>query len=228
MTLDALSPWGWSKHTLDVLTAIGTVGAVVVVLVVSLMGWTWRAFTARRRRPDLELLFDPLTNLNEEKVSLDGGKTLLPAAYVRLTVRNGLRSDAAQGVQVLITRVERAGAPDPNEPLERDYEPRVNLGPLPWTHTDERTLVLGPGASRTIDLGYLVERDDIDWFTLPLPTNPFSGVQYLPRGPYFVRLAVAGANFVAKEYQLWLWHAGGWTSERPIGDQFGAELHSAG
>jgi hypothetical protein len=75
--------------------------------------------------------------------------------------------------------------------------------------------------------GYLVDRDDIDWFTLPLPTNPFSGVQYLPRGPVSPSACCHWRELVAKEYRLWLWHAGRWTRERPIDDQFGVELHSA-
>jgi hypothetical protein len=225
--LTALSPWNWSKHTLDVLTAIGTVGAVVVALSLTLIRWTWRAATARRRRPRPCLLFDPATNINSEKVPLDGSErreTTLLAAYVRLTVRNPPRSDAAQAVQVLITRVERTSQPDPDVPPENDYEPHENLGPLPWTHSAETTLILGPGASRTIDLGFLVEREQTDWFSLALPTKPVSGVQYLPPGAYRLQLAVVGANFAAKSYEVSLWHNGPWTSERPISEQFGAEL----
>src|SRR5687768_15493534 len=99
---DWWNPWDWSQHTLDVLTALGTTGAVLAVLVLALLSGTWRAYRRWRRRPVLKLAFDRSMHLNPEGIALDGDDTVSRAAYVRLAVTNEDGRAAAHGVEVLV------------------------------------------------------------------------------------------------------------------------------
>lgn len=218
MIVSELWPWDWSGHTLDVLTAIGTVGAVVATLILTSFGGVLGRFREWRRRPRLQLSFDAATNINREAVSFDGGQVAHEAAYVRLTVQNEMGRLPAHGVEVLILGVTTLSETTDFTVHQRAYDERHNLGPLPWTHTNPPDLTLGPGASRTVDLGYVVDAQDQHNFTLSMPTAPFSGVQYLAPGSYRLRLAVVANNVDAENYEMQLTYDGLWLSDLSIGD----------
>ncbi len=102
----ALSVPDWSQHTLEFWTAFGTVGAVVVAVLGGLIRSTWRAWSARRKRPAVTLDYEPETDLQLEAVISAPGARERPAAYARLRVINTLGRQAAEGVQVLLTSLE--------------------------------------------------------------------------------------------------------------------------
>jgi hypothetical protein len=75
-------------------------------------------------------------------------------------------------------------------------------------------LTLGPGATRTVDLGYLVDAQDHHSFTIAMPTRPFSGIQHLPPGEYRFRLAVVANKFNLESYEIELTFDGLWLRDR--------------
>jgi hypothetical protein len=76
-----LSPLDWSDHTLDVLTALGTAGAVVVAVSVALLGWIIRAVRERRRAPQLAVTYDWQTS--DDDVERSAEAILRAAAETR-------------------------------------------------------------------------------------------------------------------------------------------------
>jgi hypothetical protein len=121
-----------------VAAAIGTVGAVLYALYRDLI-------LANRRRPRLDLLFDP-TGPDAVVVGTLGGTD---SAYVRLRVTNAKGKDTADDVQVLVTEV-----------LTLDGSETTPMGlPLTWSGTFPPTTVgpVHPGAERYIDLLH------VDW-----------------------------------------------------------------
>jgi hypothetical protein len=151
-----LNPWDWSPHTIDVVTAVGTAGAVIVAVGVTTLSSTWRAIRAWMKAPRLSLQHDPATDVAQDAVGEQGTITSSPALYVRLGVSNAPKRHAAQGVEVLLEKVEPVW-PAEGVSMEEWVHATVrhNLGPLGWTHIEPRELVVGPGVRRTVDLGFL-------------------------------------------------------------------------
>jgi hypothetical protein len=88
-------------------------------------------------------------------------------------------------------------------------KPITNLGPLGWTTSSPPELTLGPGASRTVDLGHTSDADAYV-FTLGMPIVPATGVHRLPAGLYEIRLAIFGLNIDAQQWSLRLNYDGLW------------------
>lgn len=125
-------------------------------------------------------------------------------------------------MEVLITLIETL-ALDNFGGDDRELDPRHNLGPLPWTHTKPPELTIGPGVIRTVDLGYVVESDEARPFTIPMPSAPFSGAQYLLPGSYRIELAVVASDMDAERYEMTLLWDGAWLGEPPLSDHLKIE-----
>jgi hypothetical protein len=209
----------WTHHTLEVLTAVGTVGAVIVAVFGALSRAVWRSLREKRTRPVVRLDYEPETGLQEEAlvtvISGPGGTVQSlprPAAFARLRVINKIGHRAAEGVQVLLS------SPEPIEKAaviaDDKWRSRTvwSVGALGWTHADPPDLTIGPGAMRTVDLGRIEGAGD-PFFTLGLPDaqRPASGIDRMPAGRYRLTLLVVGHNFDATLWELHLDYDGAWT-----------------
>jgi hypothetical protein len=217
-------PTEWSQHTLDVLTAVGTVGAVIVALLLAAGTGLARSVRERRCRPRLSLAHDPSMDVSLEKVRVRVAQKGLippveeqyPALYLRLAVSNAVGRQAAEGVEVLLTELEPLRPSEVISVSDWDSTHRFNVGQLGWTHAAPAELRLGPGARRTVDLGYVVDHSDLGTsFHLGLTVIPESRVDQLPAGRYRVRLALVSANSNARFYELELYHRGTWMAGEP-------------
>jgi hypothetical protein len=222
-------PWEWTEHTLRVLTALGTAGAVIVAVGLALTRWVFGI----GKRPRLTLSHDPTTDVSQEQVGmpmLGVGREITintPAGYLRLGVSNRRGRHAASGVEVLVIRVEAIeqrevsgnvtvweGGSGEREPWKG---PASNLGRLAWTHVDPPELTIGPGIRRTVDLGYAVTT--IPRFRLAVSPPPLNRSHAtLSPGTYRLTLAVGGANADAQHYALTLWFDGDWEDGKPVAD----------
>lgn len=217
--LGALDPWLWSDHTLTVLVALGTVGAVIVAVLGSAIRRTLLAIRSRRTRPVLTLSFDEKADLQLEAVTTGGLATpLFPALYVRLRVSNAIRRRAAEGVEVLVTRV-RPVEPSPLLGSGWRTEPLANLGALGWTHSAPPDLTLGPGAARTVDLATVIDHpQNAAAIVLAMPVQPASGFNQLAAGSYEITLTVVARNVEAQDWRLDLYYDGAWISGEPTAE----------
>ena len=168
------NPWDWSKHTLDVLIALGTTGAVIVAVGIAVITSLFR----RRRRPSLTLSHDPDSDRTVEmwvhRLATMGSRAALSAC-----VSDAPGKHAAEDVQVFVVAVN--GVP-------------VNFGPLGWTHIGEAVgagtdfvwipgtkQTLGPGITRTVDLGYAVS--STAFFTLAVHPEPLTDAHHIEPEP---------------------------------------------
>lgn len=203
MFLVLLDPWDWTPHTLDVLIALGTTGAVFVALAIAL----GRGFREWRHRPELVLLHDPDTDVRIELAEPMPGSTL-PIPYMRLGVYNRRGRRAAEDVEVI---VEEVRAIEPRKLLGSDtwcgngWTVR-NFGPLAWTHVKPPALRIGPGVMRTVDLGRVLASNAYasGRFILGLQSEPRSEVHLLLPGVFELTLVAAGSNTDARHYRLTL------------------------
>jgi hypothetical protein len=220
-----MHPLAWSDHTLQVLTAIGTVGAVGVAVLAGLFRrfFEWRR--ERRTRPDLLLRYDGDRDLTVETVVLpvqmpDGSEQelRLPALYARLRVENSLRRRAATGVEVIVAEIDPV-TPSPSlSAAAWRAETIRSYSPLGWTHTEPPALTLGPGALRTVDLGMVIDHAAAPEFRVGLQVSPASGVDALPPGRYAVLLRVTAANVDAQRWALTLDYDGRWVKGQTPSD----------
>jgi hypothetical protein len=221
--------WEWTEHTLRVLTALGTAGAVIVAVGLALARWVFGI----GKRPMLTLSHNPATDVSREQVGIPmlfaGEEATIntPAGYLRLGVANGRRRHAASGVEVLVIRVEAivqlevSGRPTIWEGAsgkEREpwKGPAPKLGRLAWTHVDPPELTIGPGIRKTVDLGYAVT--EIPQLRLAVSPPPLNRSHALTPGTYRLTLAVGGANADAQHYTLTLWFDGDWEADKPVAD----------
>jgi hypothetical protein len=197
------NPWDWSKHTLDVLVALGTTGAVIVALGVALLTSLFR----RWHRPTVGLSHDPDADRTVEmwvhRLACMGDL----AAFVRLGVSNGAGRHAAEDVQVFVVSVNGK---------------RVNFGPLGWTHMGESIPLangevgsvpgtkqtLGPGITRTVDLGYAVAGQPT--FALAVSPEPLTEAHKVKTGDIDLVLAVSPRNADAQHFTMTLSFDGPW------------------
>jgi hypothetical protein len=216
-------PWEWTEHSLRVLTALGTAGAVIVAIVLALARWVFDA----GNRPRLILTHDPTTDQAEETAGVPmfgfPGQTMTtpatmntPAAYLRLGVSNKRGRRAASGVEVLVVRVEALEQDQIGEKKTVWEGPVSNLGLLGWTHIDPPGLTIGPGIRRTVDLGR--QLTEHPYFTLGVVPPPRGEKQKLTPGTYRLTLAAGGANTDAQHYALTLWFDGRWKMSESVGD----------
>jgi hypothetical protein len=196
----------------DWLIAVGTVGAVIVALG---LAW-WSDRKARRRRPLLSLGFAVSTGVVNELVTYTSDVTMTgadglpytrtanfgtgPAAYVRFDVRNARGRDAAEDVEVLLSRIERPSSTSETATVE------ISFPPFGWTHLQDTKLTMPPGITRSVDIGWLqgnppkdlgFDPDVLELLVRPAPGN---GRNLLPPGTYELYLSVAARNADAVDY----------------------------
>jgi hypothetical protein len=198
--MDFYDPWTWSEHTLRVLTALGTTGAVIALVLVETTKGLRRAWTEHRRRPELTLAHDPeIDRTSEIGFHPQQPATAAPQqmVYIRLAARNKKGRRAAEGVEVSVVRLEQL------EGSENKRLPAHNVGPLAWSHRDPIQSRLGPGASSSVALGYgfTGENDLRFYIDLGIPW-PNSRVNILGLGTYRFTLRVTAANADAEEWTL--------------------------
>jgi hypothetical protein len=117
-------------------------------------------------------------------------------------VTNRRGRHAAEDVEVLIVTLEQTNRVPPEAGL------RVNFGPLGWTHIEPTHLTIGPGVTRTVDLGYIASPANI--FRLGVKPEPLSDSHLLQQGTWEIVLAVGARNTDARHYKLTLWFDGTW------------------
>lgn len=188
-----------------VVAALGTVGAVVYALYRDLI-------LANRRRPRLDLLFDPTGVADQVIVGTAGGGT---AAYVRLRVANEKGKDSADEVQVIVTDVR---------PQDGSQEPTPVGLPLVWVGSlpPVTEASVHPGVERYIDLTHANWPAPADELavaekytgTTPLELDvypkPAGGQHILFAGKYAVRLEIVARNADATAYEIALEWDGVW------------------
>jgi hypothetical protein len=204
----------WKILTPDWLTAIGTVGSVVLALLLALWGeeithWFVRprlSLKARVRRPDAE-------RTKRQKLS---GQSAGTAYFFRLAVRNRGNA-AARDVQVFLAGVERitkAGS----EPVEQ-FTP-MNLT---WAYRGSSTLpTLLPDMPPTYcDLAHVDEPEPIGFaqsqkgmaslvLDVEFPANTLGHV--LAAGTYHFHVILAAENCRPRNYRLEIIFSGNWYS----------------
>jgi hypothetical protein len=196
-------------HTLRVLTALGTTGAVIALVFLETIRGVLRSWREWRRRPILSLTHDPSVDVAREVVGTVEQTT--PAAYVRLGVENEPGRRNAPAVEVTVKRVDQIDG-DPN-----DNMPTHNMGPLGWTHRDPLLSQLGPGARRTVVLGAHPATGSVVIVGLGVPP-PLTGVDVLTSGTYRFVLTVSAQNVDAQDWTLDLWHDGQLTTAGKVGE----------
>jgi hypothetical protein len=194
-----IDPWSWSEHTLRVLTALGTTGAVIALVVVETTKGSLRRWREWRMRPDLRLTHDPDIDIGREVTVL--GRAPKATAYVRIGVENAGGRRAAPAVEVTVKRVDQLDG-EPNDRL-----PTHNMGPLSWTHRDPLLNQLGRGVKRTVVLGALLAGGTRFHVGLGI-SPPFRGVDLLGPGTYRFTLTVSAENVDARDWTVGLWHDG--------------------
>jgi hypothetical protein len=179
----AFGTWGgWPA-----LTAVGTVGAVVVALYLG-------PFRDRRRRPVLQLAFGVVQVLNRD-TQAPGSASL---AVATLRVSNRPRRDTASYVEVVVQSVSLDGQPVP-----------LAVRPLMWTQAFSSVLDVGPGGIFDVSLlrvtrmgeegekraasGYADINANAGFF---LPAR--AELDQLPAGDYLFTLSVRGRNLDAR------------------------------
>lgn len=136
--LAAFGTWGgWAA-----LTAIGTVGAVLVA--VGQQWWSHRK--ERSARPRLTLQFDAHKRANE--VGPDG--TLIP--YLRMAVTNAPGKETAADVEILILDVQEFGTGPVGSGGRQVWLANPALG---WANSLDPVprMTIPPGATRYVDVG---------------------------------------------------------------------------
>ncbi len=179
----AFGTWGgWPA-----LTAIGTVGAVVVALYLG-------PLRDRRRRPELRLDFGVVQILNRDTQA--PGSASLAVATLRVSNRRG--RDTASDVEVVVQSVSLGGLPV-----------SLAIRPLMWTQAFSSVLDVGPGSVFDVSLlrvtrmgeegekraaiGYADINANAGFF---LPAR--AELDQLPAGDYVFTLSVRGRNLDAR------------------------------
>ena len=217
--IGSLNPWDWSGHTLDVMIVLGTVGAVVVAVLAGLLRRFLAWIGERRSRPSVTLKFDPETDLAPEGVQFTQqfGQTY-DAIYARLRAENASDGRAAEQVEVVVSEIEPL---EPSENIDpKDWSERIirSFGSLGWSSVESPSLTLGPGASRLIDLGWIIDVHGDCTFHMGLKVQPASGIQNLAPGRYRLVLTVSAENVNARRWGLDLEYDGVWTKSQPPED----------
>jgi len=186
---------------LDWLTAIGTVGAVVVALYIGVI-------RERRRQPSLSLTFEQLDPPDALEVPENRGteKTTL-IVYIHLLVSNRKGRHAAQDVEVIVTNVREMSARDGQSAVRG----RITLGDqsLRWSNSSQeakRTYTSIPaGVTRRVDF-VRVENGLDEQGRLPLVLDvwpqPVNQRTHLRSASLAIELAVTASNADARRYTV--------------------------
>ncbi len=188
MIVAAFGNWGgWVA-----LTAIGTVGAVVVALGLQLVLF-WRE---KRRRPRLTLAFDD--HQRTEEMYQPGNK---PAVYLRTAVSNAEGKETARDVELLLLEVEEFSHTSVGSGGRTIWLANPALG---WTHSFDAELryqlprqSIPPGATRYVDVGRWLQLEDGTYdlsFVLSVIPEPVSRRHVLESGCWRLRIAATMQN----------------------------------
>jgi hypothetical protein len=186
-----------SSEVRDWLTAIGTVGAVIVAVA---SAW-WVERRAHARRPKLSLAFDRESGVHTETVTAlhpDGTPAAhWPAAHLRFEVTNARGKDAADDVEVLLTAVRIV-----EHDLVRVIE--ISFPGFQWTHHQTTRLMIPPGVTRSVDICRVHENAPVGsgyggQLELAVLPEPGDGRHKLAPGKYELVLALAARNADAVE-----------------------------
>jgi len=197
------------------LTAIGTVGAVIVALVLALFGEKIGRLVVRPKlslrkvrvgRPDSE---------RTRRVTMTGANAGI-AYFFRLAILNR-GNTAAHDVQVFLESVERVVNGKPEEVTE--FTP-MNLV---WSYRGSATLpTLLPDMPPTYcDLAHVDEpKPEVDLkekqaasLVLDVEFPPNTGGHVLDAGTYYFHLILAGANCRPRRYKLEVIFPGNWLAD---------------
>jgi hypothetical protein len=192
-----------------VAVAIGTIGAVAYALFRDVV-------VTPRRRPKLDLLFDPAGN-DQVIVGTERG---FDAACVRLRVANRPGKDTADDVVVMVTDFRRL--PD----SETTDETRPIGLPLTWSGSSPPLTVASvhPGSHRHIDLLHVDcpagDENDLarQWSgtvaaQLDLTPKPAGGRDALDSGSYEISVEVRARNADAVRYAVPVHWDGDWSGK---------------
>jgi hypothetical protein len=206
------------------LTAIGTVGACVIALVVAFFGkWMERFFF----HPKLRLIASVKrpNSARPERYTRNSNGGAIPAGeawFFRLEIKNESRVRAARGVQILLSEVERIDA-DRVEPVKR-FSP-MNLN---WTHLGRSTrdLILpqSPQYCDFIHIGQpeykgqtneeletVPKEQGVICLDVEVPTSERGHL--LEPGKYRCRLILAAENCPSQEYVVDVGYSGIWAKD---------------
>ncbi|MGH2998087.1 MAG: hypothetical protein ACRDNM_02200 [Gaiellaceae bacterium] len=204
--LAAFGTWGgWPA-----LTAIGTVGAVIVALYLG-------PLRDRRRRPVLDLELGVVQVLNRDTQA--PGSASLAVATLRVSNRRG--RDTASDVEVVVQSVSLDGQQVP-----------LAIRPLLWSQAFGNLLDIGPGSVFDVNLlrvtrmgeegakraaiGYADVNANAGFF---LPSR--AELDQLPAGNYHFTLSVRGRNLDARVWTVYASFDGVWGEDV---DDIGAHL----
>jgi len=198
-----------------VAVAIGTIGTVVYALFRDY-------FVTARRRPKLELRFDPAANDLVIFGTDDGSDT----AQVRLRVVNQPGKDTADDVVAMVTELRELD--DPGETVAQTRP--IGL-PLTWSGSSPPLAVASvhPGSERHIDLLHVEwpagDEPDIakHWSTdapleLDLTQGPAGGRHVLEPGTYEISVEVRARNADAIRYTVTVVWDGKWSGRDAMWD----------
>jgi hypothetical protein len=167
-----------------VAVAIGTVGTVVYALFRDV-------FVMPRRRPSLELRFEPAGNDQVVVRTAEGTEI----ASARLRVVNGKGKDTADDVVVMVTELRRLADSD-----NAVSESRPIGVPLTWSGTNPPLTVASvhPGSQRHIDLLHVTPSTA----QLGVSPKPAGGQDVLEPGAYEISAEIRARNADAKAYVI--------------------------
>jgi hypothetical protein len=197
----AMSP-DWIIAVATVFAAVGTVAAVVIAVQ---RDW----ILEKRRRPKLELTFDPANrNRSLDLVTVGPADDLVHWVRPRVSNARGCRS--AENVEVFLLRCERQDTTGPHAP--------VNERPLSWSGVREpdgktritRTLI-PPGVTRHIDLFSVQQEDGEAKARLRVVPEPRDDRHKFNEGKFDIELILAAQDIDAKRYAGSISYDGGWT-----------------
>ncbi len=199
-------------------TAVGTVGAAAVAVYVGVI-------RDRQRRPDLDLIFE---SSEQDRIVLSVDPRDPPdVAYVRLRVVAKPRRFAAEGVEVMVSRVRRLSVQSNSSPVS-DEAAKIEGMLLLWSNTETwtktgaetgqtRLNVIPPGAQRHVDL-LQVRRADTSEGDCPVAIeirpSPADRRNQIRAGTFEIELAVTAANADARRFRVEVDYDGAWGSAK--------------
>lgn len=177
----AFGTWGgWAA-----LTAIGTVGAVIVA--VGLQAWLSKK--ERDRRPKLTLAFDSHMRADEAD---QHGNTL---PYLRLAVTNAERKETARDVEILILGIEEYATSQAGSGGRQIWLANAALA---WANSVDPLprMSIPPGATRYLDIGCWIQLQIVAELNLRLSIvpQPHDDRHFLPPSGWRLRLAATTSN----------------------------------
>lgn len=181
--LAAVGTWGvWA-----VLTAVGTVGAVMVA--VGLQAWLdWKQRTSR---PELTLHFDAHMKTQETNPA-----TGAQMDYLRLAVSNAEGKDTAEDVEVLVVEIQELATSPAGSGGRRVWLANPALG---WANSLDPLprMTIPPGTTRYVDVGRWLQLEspvaELS-FVLSVVPEPGSNRHILTPGRWRIRLAATIRN----------------------------------